>query len=150
MAASSKLMIEAELALRHPARAGVQAQAGRQVMIAAGSPARRWVGPCNGCSPTSRESVNKIERNWHKAGWSERIRTGISLRPPRVLPLSCWLRESRFAAVPAEIVELAKGEKHGRRPAEQEDETKRAIDQRASSRRISGERLVRKVVGIGT
>ena len=54
----------------------------------------------------------------------------------------------RFAAVPAEIVEPSKGEKHGRRPAEQEDETERAVDQRTGSSRISGERLVRKVVGV--
>src|SRR5215469_14067451 len=55
----------------------------------------------------------------------------------------------RRAAVPAEIVELSKGEKHGRRPAEQEDETERAVDQRPSSRGISGEGLVRKIVGVG-
>jgi hypothetical protein len=53
------------------------------------------------------------------------------------------------AAVPAEIVELTKSEKYGRRPAEQEDETERAIDECTSSRGISGQRLVRKVVGVG-
>src|SRR5215469_15711586 len=53
------------------------------------------------------------------------------------------------AAVPAEIVELSKGEKHGRRPAEQEDETERTVDQRTGSRGISGERIVRKIVGVG-
>ena len=53
------------------------------------------------------------------------------------------------AAVPAEIVELSKGEKHRRRPAEQEDETERAVDERTRRRGISGQRLVRKVVGIG-
>jgi DNA-binding XRE family transcriptional regulator len=28
----------------------------------------------------TRESVNKIERNWHKAGWSERIKGTIVIR----------------------------------------------------------------------
>jgi hypothetical protein len=28
----------------------------------------------------TRESVNKIERNWHKAGWSERIKGMIVIR----------------------------------------------------------------------
>src|SRR6516165_4181719 len=53
------------------------------------------------------------------------------------------------AAVPAEIVELAEGEKHGRSPTEQEDETKRAVDERTGGGGITGQRLVRKVVGIG-
>src|SRR5215469_10573857 len=44
---------------------------------------------------------------------------------------------NRFAAVPAEIVELSEGEKHCCRPAEQEDETERAIDERTVSRGIS-------------
>src|SRR5262249_47801401 len=51
--------------------------------------------------------------------------------------------------MPAEIVELSEGEQHGRRPAEQEDETKRAVDERTGGRGIPGQRLVRKVVGIG-
>jgi hypothetical protein len=55
----------------------------------------------------------------------------------------------RRAAVPAEIVELSEGEKNGRCTTEQEDETERAVDERTSSRGISGQRLVRKVVGIG-
>jgi CRP/FNR family transcriptional regulator, cyclic AMP receptor protein len=28
----------------------------------------------------TRESVNKIERNWHKAGWSERVKGTIVIR----------------------------------------------------------------------
>ena len=55
----------------------------------------------------------------------------------------------RRAAVPAEIVELSKGEKHGRRSAEQEDETERAVDERTGGRSISGQWLVGKIVGIG-
>src|SRR5271166_769852 len=55
----------------------------------------------------------------------------------------------RRAPVPAEIVEFSEGEKHGRRPAEQEDDTERAVEKRPSSRSISGQRLVREVVGIG-
>ncbi len=55
----------------------------------------------------------------------------------------------RRAAVPAEIVEFSEGEKHGRCPAEQEDETERAVDERSGSRGISGQRIVGKVVGIG-
>jgi len=57
-------------------------------------------------------------------------------------------RGDRRAAVPAEIVELCKGEKHRRRPTEQEDETERAVDERTSGRGIPGQRLVGKVVGI--
>src|SRR6516225_9324771 len=55
----------------------------------------------------------------------------------------------RFAAVPAEIVELSEGEKHGRGPAEQEYEAERAVDERIRSRGISGQRVVWEVVGVG-
>jgi hypothetical protein len=51
--------------------------------------------------------------------------------------------------VPAEIVELSEGEKHGRRSAEQKDETERTVEDRIRSRGISGQRFVRKIVGIG-
>jgi hypothetical protein len=51
--------------------------------------------------------------------------------------------------VPAEIVELSEGEKHGRCPAEKKDETERAVQDRIRSRGISGQRLVRRIVGIG-
>src|SRR5215472_2200657 len=55
----------------------------------------------------------------------------------------------RRAPVPAEIVEFAEGQKHGRCSAEQEDETERAIEERPRGRGISCQRLVWKVVGIG-
>src|SRR5215469_17481919 len=70
-------------------------------------------------------------------------------------PLRVAYRQNRSAcgycsaAVPTKIVELSEGEKHGRRPAEQEDETERAEDERTGGRGIPGQRLVRKVVGIG-
>jgi len=58
-------------------------------------------------------------------------------------------RRYRRAAVPTEVIEPAEGEKHGRGPAEQEDEAECAVDERTAGRGIPGQRLVRKVVGIG-
>lgn len=50
--------------------------------------------------------------------------------------------------MPAEIVEFCEREKHDRCPAEQENETERAVENRSGSRCISGQRLVRKVVDV--
>src|SRR5215469_11125440 len=43
----------------------------------------------------------------------------------------------RPAAVPTEVIEFSEGEKHGRCPAEQEDETERAVEERAGGRGVS-------------
>src|SRR5262249_1452309 len=62
---------------------------------------------------------------------------------------NCGACGYRRAPVPAEIIEPAEGEKHGCRPPEQEDEAERTVDERTSGRSIPGQRLVRKVVGVG-